>query len=90
MGMSKMLVDPRFCFYLETLDENWTKIVNESYYKPANLMVKIMNALVMCCQKGGRKSTALFLFHFTELANVFLPEKQETKRNINASHEDAP
>ncbi len=47
MGMSKMLVDPRFCFYLERLDENRTKIVNESYYKPANLVVKIMNALVM-------------------------------------------
>jgi carbon monoxide dehydrogenase subunit G len=47
MGMSKMLVDPRFCFYLEKLDENRTKLTNESYYKPANAMVKIMNALVM-------------------------------------------
>ncbi len=47
MGMSKMLVDPRFCFYLEKLDESRTKIVNESYYKPANLMVKLMNVLVM-------------------------------------------
>jgi uncharacterized protein YndB with AHSA1/START domain len=47
MGMSKMLVDPRFCFYLEKLDEGRTKIVNESYYKPANLMVRLMNVMVM-------------------------------------------
>lgn len=47
MGMSKMLIDPRFCFYLEKLDENRTKLTNESYYKPANVMVKMMNALVM-------------------------------------------
>lgn len=47
MGMSKMLKDPRFCFYLEKLGDNKTKIVNESYYQPANFMVKIMNALMM-------------------------------------------
>ena len=47
MGMSKMLKDPRFCFYLEKLDGNKTKIINESYYQPANFMVKIMNALIM-------------------------------------------
>lgn len=47
MGMSKMLKEPRFCFYLEKLGDNKTKIVNESYYQPANFMVKIMNALMM-------------------------------------------
>lgn len=47
MGMSKMLKDPRFCFYLEKLDDNKTKIVNESYYEPATFMAKIMNTLVM-------------------------------------------
>lgn len=47
MGMAKMLKDPRFCFYLEKLDDNKTKIVNESYYQPANIMVRIMNALMM-------------------------------------------
>lgn len=47
MGMSKMLKDSQFCFYLEKLSDNKTKIINESYYKPANLMVKIMNALMM-------------------------------------------
>ena len=47
MGMKKMLKDPRFCFYLEKVDENKTKIINESYYLPANLMAKIMNALMM-------------------------------------------
>ena len=47
MGMSKMLKDPRFCFYLEKLGDNKTKVINESYYQPANFMVKIMNALMM-------------------------------------------
>lgn len=47
MGMSKMLIDPRFCFYLEKLGDNKTKIINESYYLPANFMVKVMNALMM-------------------------------------------
>jgi hypothetical protein len=47
MGMSKMLKDPRFCFYLEKLSDNKTKLINESYYGPANPMVRIMNALVM-------------------------------------------
>jgi hypothetical protein len=47
MGMSKMLKDPRFCFYLEKLNDNKTKIVNESYYDPATFMAKIMNALMM-------------------------------------------
>lgn len=52
MGMAKMLKDPRFCFYLEKLDDNKTKIVNESYYEPANLIVKIMNALMMKRKMG--------------------------------------
>ena len=47
MGMSKMLKDPMFCFYLEKVGDNKTKIVNESYYEPANAMVRIMNALFM-------------------------------------------
>lgn len=47
MGMKKMLKDPRFCFYLEKLDENKTKIINESYYLPATFMAKIMNVLMM-------------------------------------------
>ena len=47
MGMSKMIKDPRFCFYLEKLGDNKTKIINESYYQPANLIIKIMNALMM-------------------------------------------
>ena len=47
MGMKKMLIDPRFCFHLEKVDDNKTKIINESYYLPATLMAKIMNALMM-------------------------------------------
>lgn len=52
MGMSKMLKDPRFCFYVEKLGDNKTKIINESYYEPANLMVSIMNALMMKRKMG--------------------------------------
>ncbi len=52
MGMSKMLKDTRFCFYLEKIDANRTKLVNESYYVPANFMAKIMNALMMKKKMG--------------------------------------
>lgn len=47
MGMKKMLSGTRFCFYLEKLGENQTKIINESYYQPVTIMAKIMNALMM-------------------------------------------
>jgi uncharacterized protein YndB with AHSA1/START domain len=47
MGMSKMLKDTRFCFYLEKLGDNRTKVINESHYQPATLMAKIMNGLMM-------------------------------------------
>lgn len=52
MGMTKMLKDPRFCFYLEKVDDNNTKIINESYYKPGNLIVSIMNAVMMKRKMG--------------------------------------
>jgi predicted ATPase len=47
MGMSRMLKATRFCFILEKIGENKTRVVNESYYEPANLFASIMNALVM-------------------------------------------
>ncbi len=47
MGMKKMLKEPRFCFYLEKMDDGKTKIINESYYDPATFMAKIMNMLMM-------------------------------------------
>jgi hypothetical protein len=52
MGMARMLIEPRFCFYLEKLGENKTRIINESYYTPANFMVKIMNTLMMKKKMG--------------------------------------
>lgn len=52
MGMSKMLNGTRFCFYLEKSEENKTKVINESYYQPANLMAKIMNGLMMKKKMG--------------------------------------
>jgi hypothetical protein len=66
MGMSKMLKDPRFCFYLEKLGDNKTKIVNESYYQPASLIVKVMNALMM--KKKMRQIQEQILFNIKSLA----------------------
>jgi len=59
MGMKKMIKDPRFCFYLEKIDDGKTKVVNESYYKPANIFVKIMNALMMKKKMGQIQSQIL-------------------------------
>ena len=59
MGMGKMLKDPRFCFYLEKISDNQTKIINESYYEPANFMVRIMNALMMKKKMGEIQSQIL-------------------------------
>ncbi|MBL7911981.1 MAG: SRPBCC family protein [Bacteroidia bacterium] len=59
MGMSKMLKDPRFCFYLEKLKDNKTKLVNESYYEPATLMAKIMNVLMMKKMMGKMQGQIL-------------------------------
>ena len=52
MGMAKMLIEPRFCFYLEKVDDHKTKISNESFYKPANFMVGLMNTLMMKRKMG--------------------------------------
>jgi uncharacterized protein YndB with AHSA1/START domain len=47
MGMKKMLSGTRFCFYLEKLGDNKTRVINESYYQPITLMAKVMNVLMM-------------------------------------------
>jgi carbon monoxide dehydrogenase subunit G len=47
MGMSKMMKDARFCFYLEKINEAQTKVINETWYEPANIVAKIMNAVMM-------------------------------------------
>lgn len=59
MGMSKMLKDARFCFYLEKIDDNKTKIVNESYYEPATFLAKIMNAFMMKKMMGKMQAQIL-------------------------------
>lgn len=46
-GMSKMLKDNRFVCNLEKLDDNKTKVTNETYYQPANFIANIMNALMI-------------------------------------------
>jgi hypothetical protein len=47
MGMSKMLKDTRFCFILERMSDTKTKVINETWYRPANLIAKIMNRVMM-------------------------------------------
>lgn len=47
MGMSKMLKEPKFYFHLDKISDIKTRVINETYYKPANLMARIMNALMM-------------------------------------------
>lgn len=47
MGMSKMLKDTRFCFHLQKISNSQTKVINETWYQPVNLMARIMNALMM-------------------------------------------
>lgn len=47
MGMSKMLKDTRFCFSLEKISDTKTKVVNETYYEPANFIAIIMNGFMM-------------------------------------------
>jgi uncharacterized protein YndB with AHSA1/START domain len=52
MGMTKMLSDPRFCFYVEKIDEGTTRLINESYYTPATVTARVMNALFMKRKMG--------------------------------------
>jgi hypothetical protein len=47
MGYGKMLKETKFCFHLEKVGQNKTKVVAETYYSPANLMASIMSALVI-------------------------------------------
>ena len=47
MGMSKMLKETKFGFNLEKISDNKTKVVNETYYEPANLFAKIMNGIMI-------------------------------------------
>lgn len=71
MGMTKMLKDTRFCFYLEKTNDTRTKIINESYYIPSTFVAKIMNALVMKKMMG--KIQGQILSNIKTLA-----EKQKT------------
>lgn len=47
MGMGKMLKDARFYFLLEKISDEQTRVINETWYEPANLIAKIMNSLMI-------------------------------------------
>ncbi|HEY3234391.1 MAG TPA: SRPBCC family protein, partial [Polyangiaceae bacterium] len=71
-GFGKMFADMGFSFTLETLDERRTLIRNESFYRPRNLMARLMSALMM-----RRKFRAL---RRRVLANVkALAERRDAK-----------
>ncbi len=59
MGMSKMLNGTRFIFNLERLDDKRTRVVSETHYAPANLMARIMNAVMMRRMIGKAQATIL-------------------------------
>lgn len=59
MGMKKMLNGTRFVFNLERLDDQRTRVVSETHYAPANLMARIMNALMMRRMIGKAQATIL-------------------------------
>lgn len=68
MGMKKMLSGTRFCFYLEKINEQQTKVINESYYVLVTLMAKIMNAMMMKSMMG--KIQAKILSNIKSLAEA--------------------
>jgi len=45
--LRKLLKDKWFCLNLEKKNDGSTKVANESYYQPANLMARIMNGLII-------------------------------------------
>ncbi|TDW99061.1 SRPBCC family protein [Dinghuibacter silviterrae] len=47
MGMGSMLKDTRFCFDLERIGDTETRVTSETWYRPANMMAKVMNGVMM-------------------------------------------
>ena len=47
MGMGKMLKETRFVTILEKINDTKTKVTNETYYRPLNIIAKIMSALMV-------------------------------------------
>jgi hypothetical protein len=45
--MIKMLKNTRFIFNLEVIDNNQTRVINQTYYKPANFFASVLNVLMM-------------------------------------------
>lgn len=46
-GFGRMFADMGFSFTLEAIDERRTLVRNDSFYRPLNLMARLMSALVM-------------------------------------------
>jgi Polyketide cyclase / dehydrase and lipid transport len=65
MGFGKMLKDTRFCFNLEKISDTETKVINETYYLPANFFAKIMSRLMI--KKNISKAQAQILDNIKSL-----------------------
>lgn len=59
MGMGKLLNDTRFIFHLERVDDQRTRVISETHYAPANLMARVMNALMMRRMIGKAQASIL-------------------------------
>lgn len=59
LGMRKMLTDTRFIFHLEPAADGSTRVVSETHYRPANIMARIMSALMMRRMIGKAQATIL-------------------------------
>jgi len=47
MGMGRMMRDTKFCFSLEEIGRGQTRVVNETYYRPANIGAVILNLVML-------------------------------------------
>ncbi|MBS1772613.1 MAG: SRPBCC family protein [Bacteroidetes bacterium] len=59
MGMSKMLRDTKFCFELQKLGDEKTRVISATYYTPANIVAKLMNTLMMKKMIGNAQQQIL-------------------------------
>lgn len=66
MGFGKMLKEIRFCIHLEKIGDRQTKVINETWYQPANFMARVMNVLMM--KKMIAKAQAQILVNLKKLS----------------------
>jgi len=66
LGMTKMLKEVQFVFHIEKNDDKTTRVTNETYYRPGNIIAAIMNGLMM--KKMISKTQQQILVNLKKLA----------------------